>query len=127
MERWEEACSRFTRSYGSWIGVASMLTQKETLAIQATCSYMYQVGVPRIMSSFRFDFTVHSILIHPAHNGCLIASYNTESQECSWLEVPLDEEFKSDYKSVLVDMDWVGFNFSTKMIEVVRISGLQSA
>ena len=46
------ASTRFKHSYGAWMELAALLTQLEITDIQATCRYMYQTGVPRVMSTF---------------------------------------------------------------------------
>ena len=89
-------------SYGAWIVVAEMLTQKETVSLQVTCSYMYDVGVPRIQSNI--DLTPPDPPIHPIfiEGGGLqpMVYFNDKTNECEWID---RQHFKS---SPVSDLGW---------------------
>ena len=75
------------------MAVAEMLTQQETLALQALCCYLYRTGVPRIQSRFTlrgkdllyvaWDHLQDGDDISRVYN---LVKYNTRSQRCICLK-----------------------------------------
>ena len=43
---------RFMQSYGTWMAIAELLGQTETVKLQLVCRYLYDTGVPRITPYF---------------------------------------------------------------------------
>ena len=88
--------------YGAWTNVAEMLDQVETVKLQQLCRYMYQIGVPRILSRFRFR-TEYFFLTSDSK----LLKYNIDRNCC-------EETEKIDLLElhVIVDTDLLSFSNS---------------
>ena len=83
-------CKRFLHSYGVWMSVAKMLTQKELVCLQALCRYLYFTGVPRIISKFLLPSLTYYIT-KPDYwdSDSIVVAYNSRFKTCSWVNSPL--------------------------------------
>ena len=68
--------------------IAELLTQVDSLSLQALCRYMYRIGVPRIQSRFSTPLSIdHFIAINVPYCDewkAPLVHYNTKTKKCSW-------------------------------------------
>ena len=115
------------------MGVASMLSELETLAMQATCRFMYTTGVPRTLSSFSIHDQVRYIIMkkNQIHYVTIVISYNNRTEKLREIKHQILDIHEDKFVTIQDGLDILAFTSLLNIeqpnvvMEVFRYSGLQ--